>query len=238
MFDTDYWARIARNPVVLLGLLVDLAPVFAVIFWGWRAAPLVMLYWMENLVIGVMTPPRMIYVSVAKSGVAGLFGALSMSAFFAFHYGMFCFAHGVFLTSFLSTFTPVASAPGDMPFDFGSIIAAGLASGRHVDWMLGLIVAFQVFLFVYNFVLRGEWKNSAADKEMMAPYGRVLVLHFGLFVGAGALGLVGDPMIGVLALILLRVIWGVRVNTKPRKREAAGTDDRDAALAAGKTGGA
>ena len=42
--------------------------------------------------------------------------------------------------------------------------------------------------------------------EMFAPYGRIVVLHFGIFAGAGALFLLGQPMVGVLALILFRAV--------------------------------
>ncbi len=74
---------------------------------------------------------------------------------------------------------------------------------------------------------------------MTAPYGRVIVLHIGIFAGAGALILLGDPMIGVLALILLRVIWGIHVNmNEPQGRyRLAPGDFHDAAQAAAKAGG-
>jgi hypothetical protein len=38
------------------------------------------------------------------------------------------------------------------------------------------------------------------------------VLHFALFVGAGALFILNQPMIGVLGLILFRAVWGVVTN--------------------------
>ncbi|MBI1362176.1 MAG: hypothetical protein GC155_18025 [Alphaproteobacteria bacterium] len=217
MLNLNDWLRLLRNPVVFLGLAVDLAPVFAVIFWGWRAAPLVILYWMENVVIGVMTPPRMIFVATAKAGLSGLLGGLFMSAFFVLHYGMFCFVHGVFLFSFLTYFNPQTTPPGDVPFDLGAMFAASSSVAPHLGLILGLIIAFQLFVFVYSFILRGEWKNSGLSEEMMAPYGRVVVLHIGIFAGAAGLVLLGDPMAGVLALILLRAVWGVHVNMKARK---------------------
>jgi hypothetical protein len=34
--------------------------------------------------------------------------------------------------------------------------------------------------------------------EMFAPYSRIVVLHIGIFVGAAALFLLGQPMLGVL----------------------------------------
>ena len=77
-----------------------------------------------------------------------------------------------------------------------------------------MIITFQVFSFLYGFLLRGEWKRSGVDQEMIAPYGRIIILHIGIFAGAFALILLGDPMVGVLALIVARALWGVRVNVK------------------------
>jgi hypothetical protein len=127
---------------------------------------------------------------------------------------MFGFVHGGFITSFLLASHPELVGSNFMPFDFGSMIGAGLASGRNMVFVLALIAFFQVFAFLYGFLLRGEWKRSGVDQEMMAPYGRIIILHIGIFAGAFALIALHDPMIGVLALIVLRALWGVRVNVK------------------------
>ena len=59
-FDPDLFARAYRDPMAWLTLLVDLLPVIAVVFFGWKAVPLVALYWLENLVIGAFTVLRML----------------------------------------------------------------------------------------------------------------------------------------------------------------------------------
>ncbi|MCF6328903.1 MAG: DUF6498-containing protein, partial [Henriciella sp.] len=56
------------------------------------------------------------------------------------------------------------------------------------------------------------------QQEMMAPYSRIIVRHIGLFVGMAALIAFGEPMLGILALILLRAIWGVFLTTRRRLR--------------------
>jgi hypothetical protein len=59
-FDPELFWRTYRNPVAWLSLAVDLLPVAAVILFGWKAVPLVALYWLENLIIGVFTILRML----------------------------------------------------------------------------------------------------------------------------------------------------------------------------------
>ena len=212
LLDPAYWARALSNPLVVVGLIVDLLPVYAVIAWGWNAVPLVMLYWMENIVTGVMTIPR-IFVSSLRFGIGGLLGGIFLSAFFVVHYGLFCLVHGAFLVAFAS-FSNQQSME-NVPFaDLEGIFRYGLQSGLHIDWIIYIIAAFQLVVFLVEFIWKGEWKRSSPDKEMMAPYGRIVVLHFGIFVGAGALFLLGQPMAGVLALVLLRAAWGLMTNSK------------------------
>ena len=211
LFDIGYWGRALTQPIVWLGLAVDLLPVFGVIAWGWNAVPLVMLYWMENIVAGAMTIPRIV-ISGASFGALGLLLGVVMSAFFVFHYGLFCMVHGTFLMGF-ATFSSGPQALSTMPFmDLSGMFQYALSTGLHVDWMLYAIIGFQVVIFIWEFLIKGEWKNSNPMAEMFAPYGRIIVLHFGLFVGAGALIVLGQPMVGVLALIVFRAIWGVITN--------------------------
>ncbi len=211
LLDQGYWGRALTQPLVWLGLAIDLLPILGVLIWGWSAVPLVLLYWMENIVAGAMTIPRII-VSGATYGITGILAGAGMSVFFVFHYGLFCLVHGTFLMAFAE----IASGPsalGNIPImDLFGMMQVSLRSGLHVDWMLYAIIAFQAVVFVWEFLIKGEWKTTNPAAEMFAPYGRIIVLHFGLFVGAGALFVLGQPMLGVLALILFRAAWGVITN--------------------------
>lgn len=224
LFDPGFWGRALRNPIVLTGLAVDLAPIYAVLVWGWGATPLVLVYWIENVITGVMTLPR-IFISGANFGLAGLGIALFMCAFFTVHYGLFCTVHGIFLVALSGMAETMQTGSADAvngvgqimdnPLDgIPGIIRYALASATHVDWMLAAIVAWQVVVFLWEFILRGGWKTTNPGAEMFAPYGRIVVLHFGIFVGFGALMLLGQPMIGVLALIVFRAVWGVFTNDR------------------------
>lgn len=211
LFDPAYWGRALTQPVVLFGLVIDLLPVFGVIAWGWTAVPLVLLYWMENIVAGAMTIPRIILSGVTYGPIGWLAGAL-LSVFFVFHYGLFCMVHGTFLMGF-AAFANGPEGLNSIPImDLDGMFAFSLNSGLHVDWMLYAIIAFQMIVFVWEFLIKGEWKTTNPMVEMFGPYGRIIVLHFALFVGAGALIVLGQPMVGVLGLILVRAVWGIITN--------------------------
>ncbi|MEL6857665.1 MAG: DUF6498-containing protein [Pseudomonadota bacterium] len=211
--DSRLLARAYRDPIAWVILAVDLFPIVAVLTLGWGAVALVFLYWLENLILGVVALARMTGASV-KHGPQGLIGMAFLGPFFTVHYGMFCFVHGVFVATF--AIMAVDGQP-DFPTPNG-LLDFALSSGAHMPVFVLAIILLQVFLFVQDFVLRGEYRKATVDKEMMAPYGRIVVLHIGLFAGAFALVALGEPMLGILALIGLRAFWGVVLTLLRRQR--------------------
>lgn len=211
----DTLSRTYRDPISWVILAVDLFPILAVLTMGWGAAPLVFLYWLENLIIGVVTLARMIATS-AKDGPAGLAVMAFLGPFFIVHYGLFCFVHGVFVSVFASLSQSADGSPG-FPSPV-SLIDQALSSGANMTLFVVTIIALQAFLFVQDFLGRGEYRNAEVQTEMMAPYGRIIVLHIGIFAGAFAMVALGEPMIGILALILIRALWGVVMSASRRNR--------------------
>ena len=205
--------RTYRDPVAWGALAVDLIPVYAVLVLGWGAVPLVMLYWLENLVIGAVAVLRMVTSGLAESSKM-LFAAILGSVFFVFHYGMFCFVHG----QFLNVFASISTGGGDDFLGPVGLINSALQSGPYLPVFVAIIAGWLVFVFAWDFLVNGGMFRTDIGKEMAAPYGRILVLHIGIFAGAGALIAFGQPMAGVLALILLRVVWGVVLSMMRRLR--------------------
>jgi len=212
--DPNTLARTYRDPVAWVILAVDLFPIWAVLTLGWGAAPLVFLYWLENVIIGAVTLAKMIATSV-REHIIGLVGMLFIGPFFVFHYGMFCFVHGVFVSAF-AHMSAGTNDPG-FPTPWG-LIQEALASGASMPAFVLAIILVQIFLFLQDYILRGEYRETSIDQEMMKPYGRVIVLHIAIFAGAFAMAALGEPMWGMLALILLRAVWGVFLTVRRRLR--------------------
>lgn len=211
LFSPAAWGRALSRPLVLAGLAVDLFPIIGVIMFGWSAAPLVMLYWMENVIAGVMTLPR-IFLSGASFGARGVLIGLFLCAFFIIHYGLFCAVHGSFLMMFIGLSEGSIDGQLSSLMDVPAMFAFGLTAGQHVDWFVYSIIAFQMLVLIFEFLIRKEWLHTNPLAEMFAPYGRILVLHFGIFAGAAALFILGQPVVGVLALIVFRSVYGVVTN--------------------------
>lgn len=219
LLQISYWQAVLRNPAAATGLAVDLAPIFAVVMWGWGAAPLLLLYWLENLVIGFATAGRMLMAAIGKHGPGGLFSAAFLIGFFTFHYGIFCLAHGGLLLEFLGA-EEAMSGPDDIVAFIWQLVQTALTFGAHMDWILAMIAAWHAMMLA-EYVWRGEWKGADPQHEMFAPYGRIVLLHMGVFVVGGALQFLGDPMIGVIALVVARALWGLHMNMRPRKPAAS-----------------
>lgn len=213
LFNPGSWIRALQRPLVLAGLAVDLFPIYGVIAFGWNAVPLVMLYWMENIIAGVMTLPR-IFISGVTFGRLGFFLALFLCGFFVLHYGLFCAVHGSFLMAFIGFGDGTIDQQVGVMMDVPGMFMFGLNSAIHVDWFIYAIIAFQMLVLIWEFLIKGEWRNTTPMAEMFAPYGRIIVLHFAIFAGAAALFLLGQPIVGVLALIVVRALYGVVTNSR------------------------
>jgi hypothetical protein len=209
----DTLARTYRDPVAWVILAVDLFPIWAVLTMGWGAAPLVFLYWLENLIIGGVALARMISASM-KDSPFGLIGVLFLGPFFVVHYGMFCFVHGIFVAAFADRSMEASS---DFFGPMG-LIQNALQSAPNMTTFVGAIIAVQIFLFIRDFILREQYKEVRVDAEMAKPYGRIIVLHIGIFAGAGAMTAFGEPLWGILGLIGLRAVWGIFLTVRRRMR--------------------
>jgi len=209
--DPSEVARAYRDPLSWASLAVDLVPVIAVIAFGWSATPLVALYWLENLVIGLFTIARMLGSAIGN--LLNLAAALFMGPFFFVHYGAFCYGHGVFLHAF-------ATDGGDLPGPLG-LIAWAAGTAPEMLWFVGAIVLVNLAFLAIDYFGRGEYRTSNPGAEMFQPYGRIVTLHVAIILGAGLAFALNEPLLGVLLLILIRVVFGVVLTVlRRRKRDA------------------
>jgi len=206
-FRPSFWRVAMRDPLTWLAIAVDLTPVVFVLMFGWGAAPLVLLYWAENIIIGVATFARIILSGLKSWGLIGGAGSLFLAAFFTFHYGLFCYGHGVFVFAFAPGMEFSPPAPG-----LDGVIRMMQAAIDYAPGMaiaLGLISIYQAIAIAIDYSPTSQRETPSAIAEMFSPYGRIVVLHIAIFAGAFAMAALGDPMIGVLALILLRAAFSV-----------------------------
>lgn len=208
LLKSGFWRNALRDPLTWMALAVDFVPVFMVLFFGWRAEALVLLYWSENVVIGVAAAIRIIWSSLYLK-TAGIFLALFLVPFFCLHYGMFCFGHGVFVFSFANN--PELGMGNTAPslFKLFQMVELVRVAIPGMTIVLALITVYQAIAIARDY---GSWDNQHRRlpfEEMLAPYGRIVTLHIAI-IGAGVLLIaLGNPMSGVLVLILIRMVVSI-----------------------------
>ena len=85
------WRRLSVWTLVL----ANLVPVYGVLALGWDVFPLVLLFWLENVVIGAFNVLRLLVARPDDGGVWAL--KVVIVPFFIVHYGLFTMVHGVFV---------------------------------------------------------------------------------------------------------------------------------------------
>jgi hypothetical protein len=115
----DLYRRTASSRTALTLVAANAIPLIGVAFFGWSLWTLLVLYWVENGIVGFWTVPRILFAQgalvspdllrerrVAPDARAAIdrfsssFGALPrvfMTVFFLFHYGIFWIGHGFFV---------------------------------------------------------------------------------------------------------------------------------------------
>jgi hypothetical protein len=194
----------------LVLVLANLLPLFGVVRLGWDVGSLVVLYWAENLVIGVFTVLRML--------VAGRMRALFPVLFFCCHYGIFCAIHGQFvlqLTGFAQV--PVAT-PSELPFPLGDFVnlARQILQDAPPDFLracLALLISHSAS-FLLLFVGRQEYRNATANRLMMAPYKRIALLHVAIITGGFLVQRMGSPLGLLVALVALKIAMDILLHRR------------------------
>ena len=189
------------NPVWIV-ILFNVLPVISAVTFGWSVLTLLLLYWFENVVLGVINAVKMLIVGLANGNMTNAASLAFMLPFFVFHYGMFCAVHGVFLFALFGSSNGIGDNfdMADLP---GRVIDV-LSASPFVLWNVLLLTAFHVFVFLTDWVGNGRWRGVEPGVQMFAPYGRVVVIHITILVGAFAVLLFGQPILAVVLLAVLK----------------------------------
>ena len=192
-------------------VFANLVPLYGVLFLGWEAFPLMLLFWLENVIIGVLNVARML--SVDPHDVSQWAAKLVTVPFFCVHYGMFTAVHGVFVLSFFGT-----DAFGKVDGLDVLEVAVRAVHGLELELAVLALSASHLFSFFWNYLYRGEFRRATVPALMMQPYGRVVVLHLAIIGGGFAAAALGSPAWALLLLLALKVGFDLRAHLKEHRR--------------------
>lgn len=205
------WLR----PSVLALVAANLIPLGGVLFLGWEIFPLVFLFWLENVIVGGFNALKMLLAGPAPT--AGGAAKAAMIPFFCFHYGMFCFVHGVFVLGLFGRGTVAVKGFPDAAL-FWQVL-----TGQHLFWAALALAASHGVSFVLNYLRSGEYRQARLEALMQAPYGRVVVLHVAILGGGFLILGLGSPVWALALLVFLKIGLDVRAHLRERRRFGADT---------------
>ena len=229
-------------------VLANLVPLAGVLLWQWSVSSIVILYWFENVVIGVVnvlrmalaTPASLDLVALAReragndeAGLAALEQAaarlntpairsgikLLIIPFFIVHYFGFCAGHGVFVFSMFGDEDGFfGGSPGLNPFS-----AIGRAIGifsTPLAVAAGALALSHAFSFVQNYLIGGEYQRMNVRKLMIMPYGRIVALHITIIFGGFATMALGEPLWVVVILVAVKTAVDLKMHLTEHRKAA------------------
>lgn len=163
------------------------------------------IYWLENVVIGIYNVARMsratgtVSIYQAKIGRKPYNSSMKGKTivFFMIHYGLFALVHG--------TFVGVLFGPADITARAFLIGVGSLAVSHGIS-------------YVKNFIGKSEYERISPADLFIHPYTRVVVLHLVILFGALPAKLLGAPVIAVVLLIGLKTAVDLYIHRKEHRR--------------------
>lgn len=208
--------RIWTSAPVAVALLVaaNLVPLAGVLFFGWELFTVLVLYWLENGIVGAFNVIKM-SLAAAPDQVPGserplppaqAYSKLFMVPFFVVHYGVFWVVHGVFV------FVLAMLSGGDalfprVPIELQPVLigAAALALSHGSS-------------LVFNYVGRGEYRHTSPRAQMAQPYPRMIVLHLTIVLGAVLVLGLGQPVLLIGLLVVLKTALDLLLHLREHAR--------------------
>jgi len=211
--------RFLTAPSVIALIAANLLPLAGVLFWGWDLFTLLLLYWAETAIIG--------FYAIIQMAILARAGALFYVPFFTVHFGGFMLGHFLFLTVAFGSGSNVSHRLEDIPETVATTV-----DGRGLWLALGALFVSHGVSFVLNVLMplfRGGraalMKDGSAPTSVMSGvYGRVIVMHVTILIGALLAETFGSPVAAFVLLIVLKT--AIDLATHVRKNFSLGSQPR------------
>jgi len=206
-----------QRPSVIALVAANLVPLVGVFVFRWEVFPLLFLFWLENIVVGVSNVLKMLFA--APRDLARWAAKLFLIPFFCMHYGGFTLVHGVLVIAFFG------GGLKDQRGLFPSVDnLCQLVTQNRLEWALfGLAVSHGIS-FAHNYLWLGEYRQAKLQSLMNQPYGRVMVLHLTILGGGFLMLALHSPLAGLALLVLLKLVLDLRAHWREREKFAPQKD--------------
>ena len=246
------WYRIASSTGAVVALIVANAiPLFGALFLGWNVWMILIVYWLENGIIGFYNVLKILRAEGSIDPASGwqmngkpmnVVGRGAIAGFFAIHYGIFWFVHGIFVLT-LPLFAGIGSGFGtgfqttvpftEDPFVDGALVGplsspgTDMAAGFQPTAVLFAAAALAIshgVSFWLNYLGRREYLRTSPAVQMFIPYGRLVVLHITIIIGGMAIAFTGAPTVAVVILVVLKTVMDVGFHLAEHRKRSLPTE--------------
>lgn len=235
----------SRRVAVAALLATNAVPLVGVVAFGWSVQTLLLLYWLESGVVGAYNVPKIRRAHGGETETSrkralrlksnGSTVSLPdapaavpdtpttrpetrrVARFFLGHYGIFWVVHGLFVVA-LPLFADGAGRVG-----LGDVPTLALAT-------LAAVVSHGVS-YRENYLRDGEWKRVSPGERLYAPYGRVLVMHLTIVVGAFVVSATGASVAALVVMVVVKTALDLRAHLREHEREGQTGPGSDASVA-------
>ncbi|HEX7483536.1 MAG TPA: DUF6498-containing protein [Candidatus Saccharimonadales bacterium] len=191
---------------ILQIVIYSVLPLLGVLFLGWDWKQILILFWLENITVGLMAIVAMARTNDALAGTVSLNKASRIRlngaaakvtgiAFFVLHYGMFTFIDGIFVFALTS----------------GVLMTLNLS---HAELPIGILALLGMWATASVVKIAAAFIQPAPtnpiEQQMFNPYKRIIPLHIAIVLGAFAMILLGLPSIAVIVLIVIKLIFDIK----------------------------
>jgi hypothetical protein len=197
-----------RSPSSLALIAANLLPLWGILAWHWSVFPVLVLFWLENVVIGLANALRMLLVD--PGDITLWIAKVFMLPFFCLHYGFFTAVHGKLVFGIFGGREYGRLDYGWLPFH-----AATLAVEKYDLWLpLAALAGSHLISFCWDYILRGGYQRAALTELMGRPYNRVFVLHLTIIFGGWGVMLLGSPVWALIFLVTLKIALDFKIHLR------------------------
>lgn len=221
-------------------VLVNTFPLFGVFALGWRAFDVVILYWFENVIIGLVTALKIIactpdpeYYDLGdldergpgeltyEQKIAeaeefqekfGMSGATAWHLSKLFFLPFFLVHYGGFC--FVHGGFVCVLLGGDGPFGEAPLSpvkpAVEALSQTGIQVCIVALAISHMISFFLNYLRAGEYRRTLPTTLMMQPYGRVIVLHIAILLSGFLTFLLGSPIWLLVLLVVGKTLLDLK----------------------------
>jgi hypothetical protein len=177
-----------RTLQILGTLAVNAIPLAGVLWFGWSVFEVLLIYWFENVAIGIFHAVRL-GICTRTNAVPSGWGT---TAFFVLHYGLFTLVHGVFV------------------FVYFGVLSEGLLGLKGgLTLPVFSVFAWQALHLVFDTVATQGFRGRDPNSMMFEPYPRVFALHMTVILGGFLIDVAGAPIWALAVLVIVKTVSDV-----------------------------